>query len=718
MKRHSNDKTKPNKQKRRNQKKVEKKTDTSTSTPVQLNKGQVLPFPRGLSFPKDDFLRHEAPFQESFAAALETCYLGLAIDDPSTLARHIPVPLEQKKGNLDKFPLQETLEEMENRNFFQADITQPFGLGSKCAKTFVTRCLVGDTGTTYKYLGLRMFAYTWNSNSNQKNNDNDKLCQEIKRFKDDILVPRTKQHLKSLVHKRKQANANGHSNANDTDISRSRPDYNICLINRMDASNPQYKLEPSLQHDKIAVAWHADSILEHYSNIAVYQLITNNQNNQHIHKDSNGRQDWSLALRVVPNAEGPNIQADKITPDDSTPAVSLSLPSGSAYYMLDDFNHHHQHAVLRNSNQNESENENEIKSKKKARNNLKQQKPPQDSSPSSSSSSSSIRYSCTYRLLRPSHTVQEALEQCRKICAGFHKRGPKIWRSEQLCLTYIESEWLRQFYIQGQHHYDMLWHNNNWGPPLKQLWKYWAQLETRTQQTVQLLQWAAAQAQAQAQAQPNNNNAPTISRKQRDKQRKAFATVQELLARQSGTTTTNTNSNALQLLYEPLAELLRERATLRLQWQKREKDHVFTTVDPRYRPLPWPVQYENDSNSNNNHQVSTEIEIMASSPLPQDLRPVVDQLMAAGRTSYCYSDNQDSRQSSSGLAKPPVATTRDNDHDSMGGKAAGSEKSNRAMPTSGSQGHISKRNKKRNKTKNGKRNNDDASAPKKKKRRF
>ena len=45
---------------------------------------------------------------------------------------------------------------------FQFDITQPAGLGTKLAQTLVTRCLVGEAGVTYKYLGIRMFSIPWN----------------------------------------------------------------------------------------------------------------------------------------------------------------------------------------------------------------------------------------------------------------------------------------------------------------------------------------------------------------------------------------------------------------------------------------------------------------------------------------------------------------------------------------------------------------------------
>ena len=52
---------------------------------------------------------------------------------------------------------------MEDEGLFRTDVTQPFSLGTKCAKTYVTRCLLGKDGTTYKYLGLRMFVHPWNT---------------------------------------------------------------------------------------------------------------------------------------------------------------------------------------------------------------------------------------------------------------------------------------------------------------------------------------------------------------------------------------------------------------------------------------------------------------------------------------------------------------------------------------------------------------------------
>jgi hypothetical protein len=41
------------------------------------------------------------------------------------------------------------------------DVTQPLGLSTKLAPTYVRRTLAGENGITYKYLGLRMFSHPW-----------------------------------------------------------------------------------------------------------------------------------------------------------------------------------------------------------------------------------------------------------------------------------------------------------------------------------------------------------------------------------------------------------------------------------------------------------------------------------------------------------------------------------------------------------------------------
>ena len=122
-------------------------------------------------------------------------------------------------------------------------------------------------------------------------------------------------------------------------------------------------------------------------------------------------------MRVEHDSEGPgasrrgsNIDSSVIT---DSPSVAVSLPPQSAYYLLDDFNHHRQHSVLVN---------NDV-------------------------ASAGVRFASTHRLLREGHNVNFMLERCRVTCSQFHKKGPKLWRSEQLLLSNIESEWIRKYFI-------------------------------------------------------------------------------------------------------------------------------------------------------------------------------------------------------------------------------------------------------------------------------
>ena len=106
---------------------------------------KILPY----SGPTDRFV---TPTDECFEQVLKSSYQGLSILGQDSFST--------------KFhsEFQSALIGLESIGAYQFDVTQPAGLGSKLAKTYVTRCLVGEAGTTYKYLGLRMFSYPWNPN--------------------------------------------------------------------------------------------------------------------------------------------------------------------------------------------------------------------------------------------------------------------------------------------------------------------------------------------------------------------------------------------------------------------------------------------------------------------------------------------------------------------------------------------------------------------------
>ena len=81
---------------------------------------------------------------------LQTCYQWFNVLDHS----HFELNFHSSFSSCFK--------ELDKMNIFQHDITQPAGLNTKLAKTLVSRCLVGDAGITYKYLGIRMFSIPWN----------------------------------------------------------------------------------------------------------------------------------------------------------------------------------------------------------------------------------------------------------------------------------------------------------------------------------------------------------------------------------------------------------------------------------------------------------------------------------------------------------------------------------------------------------------------------
>lgn len=119
---------------------------------------------------------------------------------------------------------------------------------------------------------------------------------------------------------------------------------NYCRCRCFPASN-DLKNEPMFDAQKCAVSWHADSSLEHFSSIAVYH---------HTYDGSKDPTDlYKVALRVQHDAEGPNAgklkspgTKNSIASGSDVPAVSVPLPDKHAYYLLHDFNHHHQHAVI------------------------------------------------------------------------------------------------------------------------------------------------------------------------------------------------------------------------------------------------------------------------------------------------------------------------------------------------------------------------------------
>lgn len=456
------------------------------------------PFPKELPVPKDGFLKNEQPYQKSFQAAMDTAYEGCVWDGPS----------EQESE------LQRALSTMDGYGLFRTDVTQPAGLGSKLVPSYVTRCLLGEEGTTYRYLGLRMFSHPWNgSGHTHKNQTNLKNALQSFGALNERLTKQSKEHLRQLELKRQERNEK-------VAAIQGRAGFDITLINKMTV-HKKLRDEPMYKSNKYSVGWHADSSLEHFSTIAVYQTILNQS-------PSDG--DWSVALRVTHDAEGPRgKRLGDITVEEDSPPIQIELPSGSTYYLLDDFNHHHQHAVLAPSNQ----------------------------------SSTSIRFSSTHRLLRKGHNVRDIIDRCKTVCDNVHKHGIKRWRSEQLLLTELENEWLRQFFIQGPFHKEIHW--GYWKAPIKELFKYWEKLEARTYQILLLLKNACLERCGET----------------NERSKEALATIEQLRG----------HRNPREAIYDSLASLLSDRAKSRDLWAKRERDPIFKRLAPDCHPILFPVAY-------------------------------------------------------------------------------------------------------------------------------
>jgi hypothetical protein len=146
------------KQERRNLNKIKKATLLVAPNVIAANSASArnesvykreTVYPPAVSDSSGPWDRFLTPADPNFAEVLKTSYDGLVVSTRDKFKPSFHTEFESAMRGLDE------------EGFYQFDVTQPAGLGTKLAKTFVTRCLVGEPGTTYKYLGLRMFSIPW-----------------------------------------------------------------------------------------------------------------------------------------------------------------------------------------------------------------------------------------------------------------------------------------------------------------------------------------------------------------------------------------------------------------------------------------------------------------------------------------------------------------------------------------------------------------------------
>ena len=351
---------------------------------------------------------------KEYEECLGISYKGFHYTPPSEL----PNELHQQ--------FESSFEEMDD--LFLYDTIQP---GKKrLTRTSVTRTLIGAPGSTYKYLGLRLFSHPWvdvDEDGNAKNMSNKvgstlrDLGYPLKTTNSLIKMGRANKFLIEESHKLLDEFVS--PNVEPIGLVGSA-DYNLTLVNKMDSTTKKrdLKKESAYGMGKVSVGWHRDSGLKDFSSIAVYQTLQSTST-------SKIRDEWGVALRAMDGGAG--------GPLSTVPALCVPLPSGSLYYMLDDFNHNHEHAVIAGSD--------------------------------------GVRYSSTHRVAREGQGtwqyIRDRVDQFLASLSNYDfNTGEKIMTSEQpnihvkkskekfaafvktkqILMNEIEFEWLRQWFVQGE----------------------------------------------------------------------------------------------------------------------------------------------------------------------------------------------------------------------------------------------------------------------------
>ena len=349
---------------------------------------------------------------QAFEDCLDTSYKGFCYDPPEELPKQLHQQYEASFRGMN--------------DLFLYDAIQP---GKKrLTRTSVTRTLVGEPGSTYKYLGLRLFSHPWvdvdvDGNTTDAKNPGSTLSNiGYPALQSAALIEMGR--VNQFLRKRSNELLEEHVSPNTVPVGLvGSADYNLTLVNKMDstATKRDLKKESAYGMGKVSVGWHRDSGLKDFSSIAVYQLLQGTS--------SKSCDKWGVALRAMDGGAGGVLS--------SVPALMVPLPSGSLYYMLDDFNHNHEHAVIAGSD--------------------------------------GVRYSSTHRVAREGQGtwqyIRDKTDQFIVTASKFDftagavstagegskstakKRKAKfisVARAQQMLMNEIEFEWLRQWYIQGR----------------------------------------------------------------------------------------------------------------------------------------------------------------------------------------------------------------------------------------------------------------------------
>ena len=241
-------------------------------------------------------------------------------------------------------------------------------------------------------------------------------------------------------------------------------------------------------------------------------------------------------------SEGPSASRKKVLSAGSeeleklVPPVCVPLPSGSCYFLLDDFNHHHQHAVVPGSR--------------------------------------GLRYSSTHRVSRTEgHTFSSVRARLTSSLAKPLPLTARAIHAEQVLQSEVEFEWIRQFYVQGSRHRST---HEWWHQPMQELVSLWLLLEERTQRSMQALRDAVESLRRKTN--PQHVRIADLDASLQKRERRA---LEKRLSRAAKVEPAS---------FAAMTDALRDRANKRQGWWQREQDILAMQVSAELQPLPLPLE--------------------------------------------------------------------------------------------------------------------------------
>ncbi len=468
---------------------------------------------------------------------MEECYRGFKYEQPNEL----PSAMHEQFTS--------SFHAMNDSGLFLYDVVQPGG--KRLSLTFVTRTLVGNPGSTYKYLGLRLFSHPWcdvddNGDGDITSTNQDGTGKTLRTMgysskctKALITMGAINQHLTERTNDVLQEDIAPHVKNGLVGSA----EYSLTLINRMEPTSVKKDLKKDNLHDmgKTSVSWHKDSGLQDFSSIAVYHTMQDLRSSDDS-SSSSSSSPWKVALRVADSTS-------------RTPALSVPLPSGSLYYLLDDFNHQHEHAVISGASKLRYSSTHRV-----ARDGCGSWQYIRDKCKMILSSNICI---CT-RVLRSkgddTNTSINATDggiedQQRKVMneaygnTAKRKQLVKEFRSCLHLMIELEFEWIRQWHIQGRHHAKL---HKYWHKPMQFMMHSYQSLDKVVSCIV-------------------NNVLRQSSSKSKSKSKSSSIS--------------DTNTVACEDLYDVAIESAENVKKMRAAWELRLRDPIFATLPDDMKPF-------------------------------------------------------------------------------------------------------------------------------------